>query len=264
MIIETRGLRKYYWLGREKVAALDGVNLGVEAGEFVSIVGPSGSGKSTLLNVLGCLDAPTGGAVFLDGEQVDYKNKRSLVALRRKVVGFVFQTFNLLPTLNAVENVVYPMIFNTREKKKGEGRGKRRGEGRSESRSEGRSESRSESRSERRAKARRLLERVGLGSRVEHLPSELSGGEQQRIAVARALANDPKIILADEPTGNLDSRTGAKILELLKRLNDEEGKTVVMVTHDLESAKRTGKVVEILDGRISDGRLDGRFDRRLQ
>ena len=224
MTVETRGLTKYYWMGKEKVVALEGVDLKIEEGEFISIVGPSGSGKSTLLHILGCLDAPTKGEVYLDGAQVDYRNKRSLVMLRRKFVGFVFQTFNLIPALNAVENVEYPMYFNKVLKSK--------------------------SKSERKEKAMKLLGLVGLKKRANHLPSELSGGELQRIAIARAFANDPKLILADEPTGNLDSKTGQSILNLLNRLNTEEGKTIIMVTHDLESAKRMSTVIRILDGRI--------------
>jgi len=224
MTVETRDLTKYYWMGKEKVVALDGVDLKMEEGAFISVVGPSGSGKSTLLNVIGCLDAPTKGEVYLAGWRVDYRNKKSLVRLRRKFVGFVFQTFNLIPALNAVENVEYPMYFN-----KGFS---------------------GISKSERRENAMKLLELVGLDKRANHLPSELSGGELQRIAIARALANDPKLILADEPTGNLDSQTGKSILSLLKRLNEEEGKNIIMVTHDLESAKKMSKVIRILDGRI--------------
>jgi len=200
------------------------VDLKAEEGTFISVVGPSGSGKSTLLNIIGCLDTPTKGEVYLGGWKVDYRNKKSLVRLRRKFVGFVFQTFNLVPALNAVENVEYPMYFNKAGRSK----------------------------SERRENAMKLLGMVGLEKRANHLPSELSGGELQRIAIARALANDPKLILADEPTGNLDSRTGESILDLLTRLNNEEGKSIIMVTHDLESAKKMGKVIEILDGRLID------------
>jgi len=224
MMVETKDLTKYYWMGKEKVIALDGVDLKAEEGTFISVVGPSGSGKSTLLNIIGCLDTPTKGEVYLGGWKVDYRNKKSLVRLRRKFVGFVFQTFNLVPALNAVENVEYPMYFNK------EGRSK----------------------SERRENAMKLLGMVGLEKRANHLPSELSGGELQRIAIARALANDPKLILADEPTGNLDSRTGKSILNLLMWLNNEEGKSIIMVTHDLESAKKMGKVIRILDGRLID------------
>jgi putative ABC transport system ATP-binding protein len=222
MTVETRGLTKRYRMGNENVVALDGVDVRVEDGEFISIVGPSGSGKSTFLHIVGCLDAPTKGEVHFNGARVDYKNKRSLVLLRRHFIGFVFQTFNLIPALNAVENVEYPLYF-TQDKK---------------------------SKSERRARARKLLALVGLENRAEHLPSELSGGELQRVAIARALANDPKLILADEPTGNLDSKTGQSILDLLKRLSTEDKKTIIMVTHDLASAKRMSTVIGILDGRL--------------
>ena len=222
MTVETRALTKHYGSGTQKVVALDGVDLSVEQGDFISIVGPSGSGKSTLLHVVGCLDAPTEGEVYLKGSRVDYRDKRALVLLRRHFLGFIFQAYNLIPALTAVENVEYPLYFtkNTRSK------------------------------SERKARAQRLLALVGLEHRAHHLPSELSGGELQRVAIARALANDPALILADEPTGNLDSKTGRSILELLKRLSTEESKTIIMVTHDLASAQRMSTVVEILDGRI--------------
>ena len=222
MAIETKGLTKHYRMGDQQVIALDDVDLNVEDGALVSIVGPSGSGKSTLLHIVGCLDMPTKGEVYLQGARVDYQNKRSLVLLRRKVLGFVFQTFNLLPALNAVENVEYPMYF-VKERK---------------------------SKSARQEDAQKLLALVGLENRGNHLPSELSGGELQRVAIARALANDPQLILADEPTGNLDSKTGNSILELLKRLSEEEEKTILMVTHDRASAQRMSAVIEILDGRI--------------
>jgi putative ABC transport system ATP-binding protein len=222
MTVETRALTKQYGMGTQKVVALDGVDLSVAEGDFISIVGPSGSGKSTLLHVVGCLDAPTGGEVYLKGSRVDYRDKRSLVLLRRHFLGFIFQAYNLIPALTAVENVEYPLYFTKGTKSK----------------------------SERKARAQRLLALVGLEHRAHHLPSELSGGELQRVAIARALANDPALILADEPTGNLDSKTGRSILELLKRLSTEEGKTIIMVTHDLASAQRMSTVVEILDGRI--------------
>ena len=222
MTVETRALTKHYGMGTQKVVALDGVDLRVEEGDFISIVGPSGSGKSTLLHVVGCLDAPTNGEVYLKGSRVDYRDKRSLVLLRRHFLGFIFQAYNLIPALTAVENVEYPLFFTKSTRSK----------------------------SERKARAQRLLALVGLEHRAHHLPSELSGGELQRVAIARALANDPALILADEPTGNLDSKTGRSILELLKRLSTEEGKTIIMVTHDLASAQRMSTVVEILDGRI--------------
>lgn len=222
MTVETQGLTKHYRMGDEKVLALNGVDLKVEDGEVISIVGPSGSGKSTFLHIVGCLDTPTGGEVYFNGTRVDYKNKRSLVLLRRQFIGFVFQTFNLIPAMNALENIEYPLYFTKAKSSKGE----------------------------RRERARKLLALVGLANRAEHLPSELSGGELQRVAIARALANDPKLILADEPTGNLDSKTGQSILDLLKRLSTEEEKTIIMVTHDLASAKRMSTVIGILDGRL--------------
>ncbi len=222
MTIETRGLTRHFQMGDQQVVALDRVDLMVEDGAFLSIVGPSGSGKSTLLHIIGCLDAPTAGEVYLKGARVDYSNKKSLVLLRRHVLGFIFQAYNLIPALTAAENVEYPLYF-TKERK---------------------------SKSERKVHAVRLLSLVGLEHRAHHLPSELSGGELQRVAIARALANDPALILADEPTGNLDSKTGRSILDMLKKLSTEEGKTIIMVTHDLAAAQRIGAVVEILDGRI--------------
>ncbi len=224
MTVETRGLSRHFQMGDQQVVALDRVDLKVEDGAFLSIVGPSGSGKSTLLHILGCLDAPTAGEVYLKGSRVDYQNKKSLVLLRRHFLGFIFQAYNLIPALTAAENAEYPLYF-TKERK---------------------------SKSERKERALRLLTLVGLEHRAHHLPSELSGGELQRVAIARALANDPSLILADEPTGNLDSKTGKSILELLKRLSTEEGKTIIMVTHDFAAAQRIGAVVEILDGRIQD------------
>ncbi|MBU4222579.1 MAG: ABC transporter ATP-binding protein [Euryarchaeota archaeon] len=220
MMVETKDLTKYYSPGKEKVVALEGVNLTIEEGEFIALVGPSGSGKSTLLYILGCIDAPSRGEVYLDSTKVEFKNSSSLVLLRRKLIGFVFQTFNLMPAMTAVQNIEYPMYFNKTPGIK------------------------------RRERATMLLESVGLGNRNSHLPSELSGGEQQRVAIARALANDPVLILADEPTGNLDSKTGKTILGMMKRLNKEEGKTVIMVTHDPDVAHTADRAIRILDGRI--------------
>jgi putative ABC transport system ATP-binding protein len=220
MMVNTIDLTKYYFQGKEKVVALEGINLTIENGEFIALVGPSGSGKSTLLYILGCIDAPSRGEVYLNGTEVDFKHSSSLALLRRKLIGFVFQTFNLMPAMTALQNIEYPMYFNKTPGIK------------------------------RKERAMMLLESVGLTNRANHLPSELSGGEQQRVAIARALANDPMLILADEPTGNLDSRTGKIILDLIRRLNKDEGKTMMLITHDLDVAHTADKVISIMDGRI--------------
>lgn len=218
-IVKLEDVEKIYKMGKVEVPALRGVTLEIEKGEYVSIMGPSGSGKSTLMNMIGCLDRPTRGKVFIDGRDVSKLNDDGLAKIRRKKVGFVFQQFNLIPRLTALENVALPMWFAGL------------------------------SRPERVKKAVELLKQVDLGKRIKHRPAELSGGEMQRVAIARALANDPEVVLADEPTGNLDSKTGEEILRLLKRLN-EEGRTVVMVTHELEFAKKAGRIVQLRDGRI--------------
>jgi putative ABC transport system ATP-binding protein len=218
-IIETHDLWKIYSMDGVQVEALRGVNLTVEEGEFISIVGPSGSGKSTLLHIIGCMDTPTRGEVFFKGKSVGQMSDRERTRIRCHEVGFVFQTFNLLPTLTAFGNVELAMRLAGRP------------------------------RAERRERARELLEKVGLGERMGHLPRQLSGGERQRVAIARALANDPALILADEPTGNLDSVTGEAIVTLLHRLN-EEGQTIVMVTHNLEITKYSNRVLTLKDGRI--------------
>lgn len=228
MMVETKDLTKYYSLSKEKVVALEGVNLSVEEGEFIALVGPSGSGKSTLLYILGCIDSPSRGEVYFNSTKVDFKNNSSLVLLRRKLIGFVFQTFNLMAAMTAVQNIEYPMYFNKIPRIK------------------------------RRERAAMLLESVGLGNRNSHLPSELSGGEQQRVAIARALANDPMLILADEPTGNLDSKTGKTILDLMRRLNKEEGKTILLVTHDMDVAHTADRVICFFyDDRYSGQTLPG-------
>lgn len=212
--LETRNLTKQYGL----VQALSGVNLRVKNGEFLAVMGPSGSGKTTLLNLVGALDRPTQGEVMVQGTSIN--DLKDLDAFRNRELGFVFQFQNLIPTLTAMENVEVPM----HESRVG--------------------------RKERRERAEKLLVSMGLGGRVDHKPPQLSGGERQRVAIARALVNDPAIILADEPTGELDSETGQEIVELLKRINRDEGRTIIIVTHDLEVAKRTDRIVHLRDGTI--------------
>ena len=216
-IIEMLGITKTYDTGKIKVEALKGIDLVVGKGEFVAVVGPSGSGKSTLLNLIGCLDTPTGGTYMLGGEAVAGLDRDQLADVRNRRVGFVFQNFNLLPQLTALENVEMPMLFG------------------------------GISRRERRRRAMEHLDRVGLGDRVEHRPTELSGGQMQRVAIARALAMEPDIILADEPTGNLDTGSGSDVMSLMSELWGQ-GRTLVVVTHDKTLAQRAGRVVEIRDG----------------
>ncbi len=220
-IIEMRGIRKVYDTGKIQVEALRGIDLAVERGEFVAVVGPSGSGKSTLLNLLGCLDTPTEGEYLLAGEAVAGMDRDALAEVRNRRVGFVFQNFNLLPQLSALENVEMPMLFGGVPAR------------------------------QRRERAHRLLEQVGLGDRVDHKPTELSGGQMQRVAVARALAMEPALILADEPTGNLDTASGSDVLSLLTGLW-RGGATLVVVTHDIALAERAPRVVQMRDGRIVD------------
>ncbi|MEM2517988.1 MAG: ABC transporter ATP-binding protein [Candidatus Bathyarchaeia archaeon] len=220
-VVETINLRKVYMLGKVPVEALRGVNLKVEEGEFLSILGPSGSGKSTLLNLIGALDKPTDGKVLIDGVDVSTLDEDKLADLRHRI-GFVFQFFNLIPRFTALENVELLMAIA--------GLGK----------------------AERRKRAVELLETVGLADRMNHKPTELSGGEQQRVAIARALANNPRFLLMDEPTGNIDSKNAIEIMRLVKRLNEEEGVTIIMVTHDQRLAKETKRTVHMLDGIIVD------------
>jgi putative ABC transport system ATP-binding protein len=218
-IIEMRDIAKVYDTGKIKVEALKGIDLEVTRGEFVAVVGPSGSGKSTLLNLLGCLDTPTGGDYFLGGEAVAGLARDQLADVRNRRVGFVFQNFNLLPQLTALENVEMPMLFG--------GIGRR----------------------ERRRRAMEQLDKVGLGDRVEHKPTELSGGQMQRVAIARALAMEPDIVLADEPTGNLDTGSGTDVMGVLTDLW-HQGRTLMVVTHDATLARRANRVVEIRDGAV--------------
>jgi len=220
VLIELRNVEKIYNEGKEnEVRALRGVSLKVHEKDFIAIIGPSGSGKSTLLHMLGCLDKPTKGKVLIDGKDVSKMNDEDLARIRREKIGFIFQTFNLIPTLTALENVELPMKLNGKKA------------------------------SEARERAKELLKIVGLEKRLDHLPSQLSGGEQQRVAIARALANEPEIILADEPTGNLDSKTGFEIVKLMKKLN-REGYTFVIVTHDLRIADFANKKIRIKDGKL--------------
>ncbi len=219
MILSCRDVTKTYDLGAIKVPALLGVSLAVEKGSFVSIMGPSGSGKSTLMNIIGCLDHPTEGIVEIEGIETSKMNRSELAYIRNKKLGFIFQSFNLLPRMNALENVVLPFLYSDQPKNNS------------------------------RAKALSLLKTVGLENRVMHKPTELSGGQKQRVAIARALVNDPAIILADEPTGNVDSRSGLEIMALLQRVN-KEGMTILMVTHDRYIAEHSEKIVHFSDGLI--------------
>lgn len=218
-VIQATDLRKVYKMGEVEVHALRGANVKIRRGEIVSIMGPSGSGKSTLMNILGCLDHPSGGQYILDNEDVSHLKDDQLAVIRNRKVGFVFQSFNLLPRATALSNVELPLRYA----------GVTRG---------------------RAERARQALEAVGLGDRLHHRPTELSGGQQQRVAIARALINDPAIIMADEPTGNLDSKSGKEIMELLLKLNSERGTTVIIVTHDPNVAQQTGRIIRLHDGLV--------------
>lgn len=218
-VIETRNLKKIYKMGEVEVRALDGVDLNIERGSIVSIMGPSGSGKSTLMNLLGCLDRPTEGDYILDGVQVSEMNDDQLAAARNHLVGFVFQSFNLLSRQTALSNVELPLRYGGITK-------------------------------DRKQKAIEALTAVGLGDRVTHRPTELSGGQQQRVAIARALINDPAIIMADEPTGNLDSKSGKEIMDLILSLNKTRKTTIIIVTHDQAIARQTQRIINLSDGKV--------------
>jgi len=218
-LIDARDIHKIFMLGKVELHVLRGINLAVERGEYISIMGPSGSGKSTLMHILGCLETPTSGIYILDGQEVHSLTEPELASIRRTKIGFVFQNFYLLPRMSALDNVALPMVYMRVPL------------------------------SERRKRAEEILVRVGLGDRLNHNPSELSGGEHQRVAIGRALANDPEIIFADEPTGNLDSKSGAEIMDIFKELH-RAGKTIIVVTHDPEIARRAERIVRIRDGVI--------------
>ncbi len=220
-VIQTFDLKKIYNMGMVEVHALAGITLQIQKGEVVAIMGPSGSGKSTLMNLLGCLDRPTSGKYILDGEEVSTLNDDQLAGIRNRKVGFVFQSFNLLSRQSALANVELPMRYAGITK-------------------------------DRATRARKMLEAVGLGDRVEHRPTELSGGQQQRVAIARALINDPAILMADEPTGNLDSKSGKEIMELLLNLNQSRGTTLIIVTHDPGVAAQTQRIIHLRDGLVEE------------
>lgn len=218
-LIEFRDLNKYYQMGETTVRAVDGISMQIMQGEFVAIVGQSGSGKSTCMNIIGCLDIPTSGHYILGGDDVSALDDDALADIRNKMIGFIFQQYNLLPKLSALGNVELPLIYSGLSK------------------------------AERRDKAMQVLNKVGLGDKLYNLPSQLSGGQQQRVSIARALATSPSVILADEPTGALDSKTGKEVIELLKKLH-QEGNTVVLITHDNEIASQAERIIRLEDGKI--------------
>lgn len=218
-MIKLTGINKIYRTNEIETLALENVNLEVAKGEFVSIMGPSGCGKSTLLNIMGLLDAPTSGKIEINGTSVETMKDKELAAFRNKTLGFVFQSFHLINSLNVIDNVELPLLYRKMAAK------------------------------ERTRLAKEVLERVGLSHRMRHMPTQLSGGQCQRVAVARAIVGNPEIILADEPTGNLDSKMGAEVMELLHKLNKEDGRTIVMVTHNEEQAKQTSRTIRFFDGR---------------
>ena len=225
-LIELRDIRKTYYLGEVDLPVLNGISLRVAPGELVALMGTSGSGKSTLMHILGCLDHPTAGEYWLDGEDISWLSARQRARVRKRMIGFVFQTFNLLPRTSALENVMMPLAYveDIAERQM-------------------------------RQRATELLQKVGLAERLDHQPSQLSGGQQQRVAIARALVNQPRILLADEPTGNLDSRTSEEILQMFQGLNRSDGLTIILVTHDPGVANHAQRIVRIRDGLIEDGAM---------
>ncbi len=216
-LLQLQGINKVYFRGSERLEVLKNISFSVERGEFVAIMGPSGSGKSTLMNIIGCLDVPTSGSYILDGNDISSLKPRQLARIRLTSIGFIFQNFNLLPRLSALGNVLVPLVYSGA--------------------------------TDRDRKAQRMLERVGLGGRVMHRPRQLSGGEMQRVAIARALMNNPKVVLADEPTGNLDSRSGVEIMKLFHELHGQ-GRTIMMVTHDHDLARNADRVITLYDGTL--------------
>jgi putative ABC transport system ATP-binding protein len=226
MLIEIKDLKKIYNLGDIEVPALNGINIGIESNEYLAIMGPSGSGKSTMMNIIGCLDVPTEGEYHLNNQDVSKLTDDELAVIRNKEIGFVFQTFNLLPRADALHNVELPMIYS------------------------------GVNRAQRRQMAMDALERVGLGDRVHHKPNELSGGQRQRVAIARALVNKPSIILADEPTGNLDSKTGEEIMEVFEQLH-EAGNTIILITHEEYIANHSNRAIRLLDGLVQSDERNG-------
>ncbi len=219
-LIHLKNIAKYYTMGTETISALTDINTTIDAGEYIAILGPSGSGKSTLMNILGCLDSPSDGQYYLQGKDVSHLSRNEKAKIRNQTIGFIFQTFNLLSYGHALDNVALPLLYRGGISTK-----------------------------ERHARAKQVLTEVGLGHRIHHHPNELSGGQRQRVAIARALVTNPDMILADEPTGNLDTQAGETVIELFEQLT-AQGKTVIIVTHDLSLAKRTDRILEIRDGRL--------------
>lgn len=224
-ILSMKGIYKEYQMGAETSVVLKGIDLDVYKGEFLAILGPSGSGKSTLMNIIGCLDTPTKGEYYLSGKKIANQDERELARIRSREIGFIFQSFHLLQRQTALENVELPLIYANLPKK------------------------------QRVERAREMLCGVGLEEKLNHYPNQMSGGQQQRVAIARAIATDPTILLADEPTGALDQKTGAQVMEIFNKLN-EEGRTIIMITHDVQIAKHAKRIVRILDGTISEGGVE--------